>query len=503
MDIASYWNDVVNDLNASDHTGDPPPGDNAGPTRTSRAGAIAHLALHDAYFAVAGGQPAYMAGLPPVPAGSHSAPAAASAACYTALRSIYPSHGYLIERSFLRAPLAGGQDAISNGFTFGHAVGKELLRRRAAVSDHYFDERNRPPYTASQAFARHRVDPHHPGQGYLSPYWGGMRMFACKAISPLAPPPGGTQPLFNRNDPTYLAHQREVQNLGDYTGRNRTPAETVIGIFWAYDGVPQLGTPPRLYNRAVRAAAQLYSLSESENVRLLALVNAAMADAGIHAWRYKYDYDLWRPVVGIREIDDNFGPSPNPGLRLPDVCDPFWLPLGAPRTNTLGRSSFTPGFPAYPSGHATFGAAAFHIARLYLQQITATKPNKVIVQPLASGGGDNVDFGFVSEELDGVSTNEVGTLRTRHNRRLKSFKQAIVENAVSRVYLGVHWRFDGTLGGYRNGGVVSARFDPDAELDLAYPPAGQAVIGGVPLGLNIAADIFNNGLKETTAQFPA
>lgn len=499
MDIASYWNDAVNDLNALDHTGSP---DNAGPTRSSRAGAMAHLALHDAYFAINGKYPSYMAGLPAVPAGNHSDAAAASAACYTVLRAIYPSHGALIETKFLRAPLAENQDAISNGFAFGNIVGKELLRRRLAVSDQYFDERNRPPYIASQAFGRHRIDPHNPGQGYLSPYWGGMRLFACKNLSPLSPPPGWTQPLFNRNNPTYLAHHREVQSLGDIAGRNRAPAETTIGIFWAYDGVPHLGTPPRLYNRAVRAAAQSYRLGEPENVRLLALVNAAMADAGIHAWRYKYYYDLWRPVVGIREIDDNFGPSGSPGLRLPDVCDPFWLPLGAPRTNTLGRSSFTPGFPAYPSGHATFGAAAFHIARLYLQQITAMKPDKVVVQPLASGGGDNIDFGFVSEEMDGVARDENGTVRTRHHRRLKSFKQAIVENAVSRVYLGVHWRFDGTLGGYKKGATTDARFDPDAELDLAVPSPGQPVIGGVPLGLSIAEDIFNNGLKETMAQFP-
>jgi vanadium chloroperoxidase len=40
-----------------------------------------------------------------------------------------------------------------------------------------------------------------------------------------------------------------------------------------------------------------------------------------------------------------------------------WLPLGSQVTNTIsqGLRSFTPNFPAYPSGHATFGSAAFQV----------------------------------------------------------------------------------------------------------------------------------------------
>ena len=50
-------------------------------------------------------------------------------------------------------------------------------------------------------------------------------------------------------------------------------------------------------------------------------------------------------------------------------------PLGAPASNSHvaatdekpARSdrNFTPPFPAYPSGHATFGAAALHVVRLF------------------------------------------------------------------------------------------------------------------------------------------
>ena len=42
-----------------------------------------------------------------------------------------------------------------------------------------------------------------------------------------------------------------------------------------------------------------------ELTRLLALVNTAMADAGIAIWESKYYYQYWRPITGIREADAN------------------------------------------------------------------------------------------------------------------------------------------------------------------------------------------------------
>ena len=56
----------------------------------------------------------------------------------------------------------------------------------------------------------------------------------------------------------------------------------------------------------------------------------------------------------------------------------------------------------------------------------------------------------------------------------------IIENATSRIYLGVHWIFDAfRLTGNR----------PD------FSAAGLE-IGGVPLGLKIAEDIFMTGLEK-------
>src|SRR5207247_3206999 len=116
--------------------------------------------------------------------------------------------------------------------------------------------------------------------------------------------------------------------------------------------------------------------------RLFALANVAMADAGIICWQEKYCHEFWRPLSGIREDTSQA------------TVDPFWLSLGSPSTNT-DNIHFVPPFPAYPSGHATFGAAAFQIARLYYNSTGVTECD--------ADGPDDIEFCFVSDELDGVS----------------------------------------------------------------------------------------------------
>jgi hypothetical protein len=123
------------------------------------------------------------------------------------------------------------------------------------------------------------------------------------------------------------------------------------GIFWAYDGAFQIGTTPRLYNDvldAVLATPEIKgrALSGFQLARTYALVNVAIADAGIACWREKYRKEqcgrnfFWRPVAGIR---NEF----TPGF----VVERDWLPLGVPQTNTDKVCvTATPDFPAYPSG---------------------------------------------------------------------------------------------------------------------------------------------------------
>jgi hypothetical protein len=147
-----------------------------------------------------------------------------------------------------------------------------------------------------------------------------------------------------------------------------------------------------------------------------------MADGGIAAWNDKWHYDFWRPVTGIRESDEGTGPTGlgdgNPGTR----GAPRWTPLGAQASNT-SNPDFTPPFPSYPSGHAVFGGATFQILRRFY-------------------GTDNISFTFVSDEWNGITRDNEGWVRGRIPRTYSSLSQAELENGNSRIWLGVHWRFD-------------------------------------------------------------
>jgi vanadium chloroperoxidase len=374
-------------------------------------------------------------------------------------------------------------DRGSDRFEFGVKVGEAILKERANDPD-----ARDCGYMVSPGRGRHRPDPDNPRQGIHAPYYGAQsKGFAVTKRHTLDQPP------FEANGkpvPEYLDALRQVRAEGimpeltatlvpaGLFNKRRTPEQTLVGVYWAYDGANRLGTPPRFYNQIIRLVAACVPNpdtkkvnTEGDNARLFAFVNAALADAGIFCWEQKYCHDFWRPVIGIREHDDSFGPA----ARLPKDCqgpvdaaneidgdgDPFWLPHGAPSTNTTVKN-FTPPFPSYPSGHATFGAAVFHVTRLFYGVKKGDRKKDKLFDGLA----------MVSEELNGMSQDNRGTVRPRHVRNFKGgLWDMIIENATSRVYLGVHWIFD----------AFAVKGDkPDLDRN----------VGGVPLGLAIAEDIF-------------
>lgn len=471
MDSILLWNAVALEANRVSHS-DPDKREQNGPTLSSRALAIVHLAMYDAYAGIVGGAgfPRYLSPAPPPPVAppALSARDAVAGAAHTTLSALFRA-----QREFFDAQL-NGFDTTTASFAFGRTVGNTLLTARATDMD-----ARDCGYRTSPNRGRHRVDPDNPAQGFHAPYYGAQtRGFAITTRHALAIPP-----FTNGTNPKYLQALRDVRARGirpDLTATlpdtlfddRRTPADTLIGIFWGYDGANRLGTPPRLYNQIVRQVAIQRNNNEGQNARLFAFVNAAMGDAGILAWQQKFCHDFWRPVVGIREHDEKLGPAaPYAGTTVNFADgDPGWLPLGAPNTNSPGMKNFTPNFPAYPSGHATFGAAALHVARMFYGIAPGDKnPDKLFP-----------GF-FVSDEFNGASRDNDGTVRPRHTRFFPGgLWEMIVENATSRVFLGVHWIFD------------AFDFAEDDEGNL-IPDFANENIGGVGLGLRIARDIFAAG----------
>lgn len=487
MDPILYWNDVALEANRVSHTNGK--GEQTGPTLSSRALAIVHLAMYDAFAGVTNNPatlPLYLPAaslppLPPAPAPAGAVDAAVAAAAHATLSALFPSQRPFFDGRHQGAGLTGA--GMASGHAFGLAVAAALLADRKDD-----DQAGAAGHCSSMHQGAHRPDPDNPEQGYHAPHYGARtKLFATTARLTLDPPPA-----FGTN--AYRNALREVRGKGIApslmgTLPNNIPRrsvdETLIGIYWGYDGARQLGTPPRLYNQIVRSVAAAQGNTAEQNARLFAFVNAAMADAGILAWAEKYKYDLWRPVVGIREHDASMGPAGGSGNNISNDCDTAWLPLGAPSTNSLEPhtmhgypcqqmqrevvKNFTPPFPAYPSGHATFGAAAFHVTRRFYGVLDGDRSADTLFQGLT----------FTSEEFDGVSRDNLGTVRPRHTRSFAGgLWDMIVENGESRVFLGVHWVFDAFL--------RAANGSPDLTQN----------VGGVPLGLAIAENIFTAGNGE-------
>jgi hypothetical protein len=434
MDPVLLWNKVALTAHVIDHTPGNLPGSGrfaqAGPTGASRALAMVQGAVFDAVNSIDRSFEPYL--LSRTFGTFASKHAAVAVAAHDTLVSLFPRQRVTLDIAlglYLSAIKDGS--AETEGIRAGRAAAAAMIAARA--NDGAGDMMT---YTPGTLPGQHRPDPLNPNQGFLSPMWNEVTPFTLNEGGGLdafqAPPP----PALTSAE--YTEAFNEVKILGaedaetaDRDGNglpDRTPEETVIGIFWGYDGSRGLGTPPRLYNQIAQTLAVQEDNTLVENARLFALVNLAMADAAIQCWDAKYDYDVWRPIIGIREADPGTGPS-GLGDGNPDtIGEEDWEPLGAPNTNAPpGSINFTPPFPAYGSGHATFGAALFKtLERFY--------------------GRDDITFTVVSDEFNGRNRDVNGEVRPFIPRTFDSFSEAAEENGQSRIYLGIHWSFDKTSG---------------------------------------------------------
>jgi hypothetical protein len=474
-DAVLHWNRVALNAAVVDH-GLGAPGLQFGPTRTSRAFAIVQGAVFDAVNSIDTQYSPYLIRVAAAPDASMDA--AVAEAAYTTLVSLYPYQQPYFYCE-LTASLQGipMQSAI-DGAAVGLAVANAILASRA--DDHsQMDAAGQPVnYTYGQLPGQWRADPLHSDATPLTPDWGKVTPFVVDSATQFgAPQPPAITSL------EYAQAYEEVKNIGSVDSTLRTDNETNIGFFWGYDAQPGLCAPVRFYNQIVEQVAQTVGNTEVQNARLFALINFALADAGITCWDDKYLYAYWRPITGIRENDQDTGPS---GLGsgnpyLVDQGDPYWQPLGAPADNG-GGTNFTPPFPSYTSGHATFGGATFKMLEDFYHHD-------------AIPGGLTI----ISDEFNTITVDQHGHKRPLLPRTYNYFTQMAGENAQSRIYLGIHWRFD-AIEGIRSGDGIADYIFTNALIPLHGPrpvalksmrPADQirlaikledaAANGGVPI----------------------
>jgi hypothetical protein len=314
------------------------------------------------------------------PPGS-SRDAAVASAAYTALVGVLPAQKPLFDEQ-LDATLAQISDnpshpgqSVLRGLAWGQDVANQVLAWRAGdgIADVL------PPYVAGTA----------PGDWQPTPPSFGaplFRQFATMTPFALMSPsqflPGGPPSLTSAE---YSRDVQEVEQLGSATSTVRTAEEGQTAAFWQDD------VPAAMWNRVADQLADANDTTLTENARLLAMMNIALADATIASWNAKNFYDSWRPVTAIRAL-----------------FDPTWTPLLA-----------TPVFQEYPSAHTAVSDAATSV--------------------LAAFYGNATPFTVTSAGLPGVG------------RSFATFSAAVEQIQNARIWAGFHFRFSTTDGSILGG----------------------------------------------------
>jgi membrane-associated phospholipid phosphatase len=232
----------------------------------------------------------------------------------------------------------------------------------------------------------------------LLPYWGKVRTFVADATDKCP------EPLAYSKDPSSEIYK---QALEPFTLVNQIKAgekyeEHWIADFWSDDCAALTFTPAGRFIAIANQLVEKEKLTLGAATELYAKVGMGLCDAGIRAWHQKYTYNYERPIDYIREV-------------MPGSAASNWNSIMCP--DGSGRY-FTPPFPAYPSGHATFGAVAAEIFSDYF--------------------GENYKF---TDRCHEGRVEFIGKPRT-----FNSFREIAEENAYSRLPIGVHFRMDATSG---------------------------------------------------------
>jgi PAP2 superfamily protein len=321
---------------------------------------------------------------------SASQDAAAAAAAHDVLVALYPNFQSTLD-SRLQTSLAPIPEGADK--SAGVQAGKRVAAQMLALRKHDGSDAQPIPYIFETAPGAYQsTPPNFPKQPQFT-HWSHVTPFALERASQFrpGPPPALTSDI-------YSDAFNEVKTLGIANGTASTPDQALTGRFWN-------GAIQNYWNEISQTAVLAHNLTTAESARLFALLNLALADDVIAFYDAKYVYNFWRPVTAIRSAaaDDN-----------PDTAaDPNWLP-------EVGNT--TPD-PSYPGAHAVISASGATVLISFL-------------------GRDRFEFAVTSEVMPGVQ------------RSFTRISAAEEEATLSRIFAGVHFRTDLTVG-HRLGSEVA------------------------------------------------
>lgn len=243
------------------------------------------------------------------------------------------------------------------------------------------------------------------------PYWGQVRTFALNENEKLARPP-----LNYSEDPQSPFYQQamEVFTTVEKVNNPLTQEEKAwayrqhwIAFFWSDDVLNLTFSPPARLVAIANQVVRDEKINLAECAELYAKMGLALSDCSVAVWHSKYVYNVERPVSYIRRVIAN---------NYPAAAD--WQTLLV-NTNT-GQEGITPAFPAYPSGHSGFAGAGTEVLSSMFEY-TDRHPGTY----------------HFTDYCHQFRTEFPGTPRV-----FASFNELGVEDAMSRIPLGVHFRMD-------------------------------------------------------------
>lgn len=295
-------------------------------------------------------------------------------------------------------------------------------------------------------------------QEFLTPHWGEVIPFGIESgssIRPEAPEPfllvdgpydaeaktivldDGSEVPIDQSligtliNPEFIAQAEEVVDFS----ANLTDEQKLIAEFWEDAG----GTafPPGTFMTFAQYVSARDNNSVDEDAALFLAISNSIFDAGIATWDAKVHYDYPRPFRAVRELGElgligEFDPD------LDGFAIDAWQPdQGTQRilaseflTYQTPGSDPSPPFAEYTSGHSGFSAAGAEILALFT-------------------GSD--DFGGSVVFPEGSSRFEPGlTPAADTTLSWATFTDAADEAGISRLYGGIHFA-DGDLNGRKLG----------------------------------------------------
>jgi hypothetical protein len=256
--------------------------------------------------------------------------AAAVQAAYVILLARFPAQADDLnaKRAASLAALGDG-NSQRQGVDWGQTVANAILAWRST------DGFTPPPPAFLGGIAPGQWRPTPPGFAPgAAPQFATMKPWGILApdqFRPLGPPALDSE--------QYLTDLDETRRMGSAASAERTADQTDARTFWGATS----GT--FAWNHAAIDLGAAHEFELSDNARLMAMLNLAIADAVISCWDAKYHFVFWRPVTAIQ-------------LGAIDP-DPAWTPL-----------LITPAFPEYTSGHSSIAGAAGRVLVHYFGEET-------------------------------------------------------------------------------------------------------------------------------------